>query len=145
MILLLVFLKGFVISLAWNSPSKTKQKVLSHVNSFWSDIYTKAKNDSEYLKLIWSGTFAICSTQPLWFWSRIGSRVKIIHYIQPSNLSSALLKLNYFFFKHNALMISPFLIADVWHQRRQSCHNRRCKNVRVFKIIDTSHWYLRIL
>ena len=49
-----------------------------------------AKNGSEYLKLIWSGTFAIFNTKPLWFWSRIGSRVKISHYIQPSNLSSAL-------------------------------------------------------
>ena len=27
---------------------------------------------------------------PLWLLSRIGSRVKISHYIQPSNLSSAL-------------------------------------------------------
>ena len=81
MILLLVFLKGFVISLAWNSPSKQNKKVLSHVSSFWSDIYKKCQE---------------------WFWmfeaylewnfckSRIGSRVKISHWIQPSNLSSAL-------------------------------------------------------
>ena len=34
--------------------------------------------------------FTIFNTEPLWFWSRIGSRVKISHYIQPSNLSSAL-------------------------------------------------------
>ena len=30
------------------------------------------------------------NTQPLWLWSRIGGWVKISHYIQPSNLSSAL-------------------------------------------------------
>ena len=71
-------------------PFKTKLKVLSHVNSFWSEIYKKCQKWSECLKLIWSGTFAICSTQPLWLWSRIGSRVKII---QPSNLSSALRKI----------------------------------------------------
>ena len=40
---------------------KTKQKMLSRVNSFWSEIYKNAKNGSECFKLIWSGTFAICS------------------------------------------------------------------------------------
>ena len=71
-------------------PFKTKQKVLSHEIVFGHIFTRNAKNGSECLKLIWSGTFAICSTQPLWLWSRIGSRVKISHYIQPSNLSSAL-------------------------------------------------------
>ena len=36
------------------------------------------------------GTFAICSTQPLWLFSRIGSRVNISNNIRPSNPSSAL-------------------------------------------------------
>ena len=49
-----------------------------------------AKNCFECLELIWCGTFAIFNTEPLWFWSRIANRVKISHYIQPSNLSSAL-------------------------------------------------------
>ena len=47
-------------------PFKTKQKVLSHVNSFGQIFTRNAKNGFECLKLIWSGTFAICSTQPLW-------------------------------------------------------------------------------
>ena len=36
-------------------------------------------------------TFVIFITEPLWRWSRIGSRVKISHYIQPSILSNALI------------------------------------------------------
>ena len=36
-----------------------------------------------------SAFFAIFITQALWVWCRIGSRVKISHYIQPSNLPSA--------------------------------------------------------
>ena len=35
-------------------------------------------------------SFAIFVTQPLRLWSKIGSSVEISHYIQPSNLSSAL-------------------------------------------------------
>ena len=53
-----------------------------------------AQNGFDCLKLIWSGTFAIFNTKPLWFWSRIGSKVKMSHEIQPSNLSSALLGLS---------------------------------------------------
>ena len=41
--------------------------------------------------LIPSSTFAIFITHSLRLWSRMGSRVKITHYIQPSNFSSALL------------------------------------------------------
>ena len=44
MILLLSFPKGSVISLVRDSPSK--QKVLSHVNSFWSEIYKKCQKSS---------------------------------------------------------------------------------------------------
>ena len=35
-------------------------------------------------------TFATFTTQPFWLWSMIGSRVKISHCIQPSNLYCAL-------------------------------------------------------
>ena len=38
-----------------------------------------------------SSTFTIFVTHSLCLWSRMGSRVKISHYIQPSNFSSALL------------------------------------------------------
>ena len=73
--------------IAWDSPSK--QKVLSHEIYFGQKFTRNVKNGSECLKLIWNGTFAIYSTQPLWLWSRIGSKVKISPYIQASNISSA--------------------------------------------------------
>ena len=38
------------------------------------------------LKIIWSGTFEIFNAELLWFWFRIGSRVTIGNYVQPSNL-----------------------------------------------------------
>ena len=41
--------------------------------------------------LFQSSIFMIFITQSLCLWSRMGSRVKISHYIQPSNFSSALL------------------------------------------------------
>ena len=41
---------------------------------------------SKFVVLFPRATFAIFITQPLRLWSRIGSRVKISHYIQPSNL-----------------------------------------------------------
>ena len=62
-----------------------------HLNRALGQKFTSnAKNGFEFLKLIWSGTFAIFNTEPLWFWSRIESRVKISHYIQLCNLYSAL-------------------------------------------------------
>ena len=57
---------------------------------FGQKFIRNAKNGSGCLKLIWSGTFEIFNTEPFWFWSRIRSRVKISHYIQPSNLYRAL-------------------------------------------------------
>ena len=72
----------------------TKSPLLAvKVVAFDPKFTRNAKNSSECFKLIWSGTFAICSTQPLWLWSRLRSRVKKSHYIQPSNLSSALIGL----------------------------------------------------
>ena len=44
---------------------KTK-KVFSHVDSFCQEFTRNAKNGSECLKLIGSGTFTFCRTQPLW-------------------------------------------------------------------------------
>ena len=78
----------------WKYPQELQLlhlKTSYHLNRVFGQKFTRnAKNGFECLKLIWSGTFAIFNTEPLWFWSRIGSRVKISHYIQPSNLSSAL-------------------------------------------------------
>ena len=80
----------------WKFPQELQLlhlKTSSHLNRVFCQIFTRnAKNGFECLKLFWSGTFAIFSAEPLWFWSRIGSRVKISHYIKPSNLSSALKK-----------------------------------------------------
>ena len=78
----------------WKYPQELQLlhlKTSYHLDRVFGQKFTRnAKNRFECLKLIWSGTFAIFNTEPLWFWSRIGSRVKISHYIQPSNLSSAL-------------------------------------------------------
>ena len=87
MILLLIFFKGSVISLAWDSPSKQKIFFYFMWISFGQKFTRKAKNGSECWELIWSGTFAICSTQPLWLWSKIVSRVELSHYIQPIVIS----------------------------------------------------------
>ena len=61
------------------SPSKQNKKCYFMWIVFGHIFTRNAKNGSECLKLIWSGAFAICSTQPLWLWSRIGSRLKISH------------------------------------------------------------------
>ena len=78
----------------WKYPQELQLlhlKTSYHLNWVFGQKFTRnAKNGFECLKLVWSGTFAIFNTEPLWFWSRIGSRVNISHYIQPSNLSSAL-------------------------------------------------------
>ena len=68
-------------------PFKKKSYLMELV--FVQKFTINAKKISERLKCIWSGTFAICSMQPFWLWSRIRSRVKKSHYIQPSTLSSA--------------------------------------------------------
>ena len=39
--LFFIFLKGFVISIVRNCRSKQFQKGVSHVNSFWSEVYKK--------------------------------------------------------------------------------------------------------
>ena len=65
---------------------KTEQK------EFFGQKFTRnAKNGFECLTVIWSGTFATFNIEILWFLYRIGIMVKISHYIQPSNLSSALI------------------------------------------------------
>ena len=72
--------------------SPSKQNVLSHVNSFWSENYTKCQKWFWIFEAYLKWNFCNCSTQPLWLWSRIGSRVKITHYIQPIKLSSSALE-----------------------------------------------------
>ena len=78
----------------WKYPQELQLlhlKTSYHLNRVFGQKFTRnAKNGFECLKLIWSGTFEIFNTEPLWFWSSIGSRVKISHYIQPSNVSSTL-------------------------------------------------------
>ena len=102
----------------WKYPQELQLlhlKTSYHLNRVFGQKFTRnAKNGFECLKLIWSGTFAICSTQPLWLWSRIGSRVKISHYIQPSNLSSAL---SYTFKSKVFFTFLPqlYLILLHWH------------------------------
>ena len=61
---------------------------LCQSNSHWIYLF------ENYLDNNWDFflTFAISITQSLWIGSRIRSRVKIIHYIQSSYLSSALLR-----------------------------------------------------
>ena len=78
-----IFLKGSVISL---SKVALKQKMSFLLNKVFGQKFTRNE------KKIPSATFAIFNTQLLLLRSRIGIsvNVKIIHYIQPSNLSSAL-------------------------------------------------------
>ena len=45
-------------------------------------------------------TFAISLAQSLWVGSRIGSKVKISHYIQPNDISSALFSVTQLKDKH---------------------------------------------
>ena len=72
---LFIFWNSSVLPLAEDPPSK--QKVLLHLISFWSENNKKCQKLLQFVAL--------------WLWSRIGSRDKISHQIQPSNLSSALL------------------------------------------------------
>ena len=65
--------------------------VLSHVKKVFGQKFPRnAKNVFECLRLIYSAIFSIFNTQLL-FRSWIGSRVKIRHYFQSSNLFIALL------------------------------------------------------
>jgi hypothetical protein len=106
----------------WRYPQELQLlhlKTSCHLNRVLGQIFMrKAKNGFECLKLIWSGT--------LCFWSRIGSRLKISHYIQPSNLSSAL---------GIILYLCKFFISDIKKfpvsfgilaATRDCCRNLRC-------------------
>ena len=77
-----------MISLAESTPKSCSCCTWKQVISFLPEIYTKCQKS--YLK--WS--FAIFNTEHLGVLSRIRSRVKISHYIQPINLSSVLVKLS---------------------------------------------------
>ena len=68
--------------------------------------------------------FVICSTHPLWLWSRIGSRVKIRHYIRPSNLSSVLqnLYLGIFLFTVSPQWPTWVPTARILQWNAYSCH-----------------------
>ena len=67
----------------WKYPQELQllhMKTSYHLNKVFGQTFTRnAKNGFACLKLIWSGTFAIFNTEPLWFWFRVGSRVKISH------------------------------------------------------------------
>ena len=63
-----------------------------------------------------SAAFAIFITQTLWLWSRIGGRVKISHYIQPSNIYIALKrKFRFIFFPwtHFSVLLNCIRPNDV--------------------------------
>ena len=66
---------------SWKFPQEMQLlhlKTIYHLNRVFGQKFTRnAKNGFECLKLIWGGTFASFNTEPLWFCSRIGSRVKI--------------------------------------------------------------------
>ena len=77
----------------WQNERRQKPKTLvsAHVNRVLGQKFKRTpKSAFECFKLMWSRNLTIANTQPLWLWSRIRSRVKITHYIQPSNHSSAL-------------------------------------------------------
>ena len=121
--LVFIFLKDSVISLAESTPKSCscctwkQNKKCYHLNRVFGQKFTRnAKNGFECLKLIWSGAFAIFNTEPLWFWPRIRSWVKISHYIQPSNLSSALgMKLfNHWLAADNLAIVFNMKPRDIW-------------------------------
>ena len=63
-----------------------------------------------------SAAFAMFITQTLWLWSRIGGRVKISHYIQPSNIYIALKrKFRFIFFPwtHFSVLLNCIRPNDV--------------------------------
>ena len=75
--------------------SSSKNKIFFSFFSWKSCTWQQTKKNlvsssQEMPKFVVLFPSATSITQPLWLWSKIGSRVKISHYIQPSNLSSAL-------------------------------------------------------
>ena len=85
---LLFFLKGFVISLAWDSPSKQNKKCYLMLIVF-------VRNLQEMPKMVLN-VWSLSEVELLQFVTPdlcgFGSRVKISHYIHPSNISSDLFK-----------------------------------------------------
>ena len=70
----------------WKYPQELQLlhlKTSYHLNRVFGQKFTRNVKNGFWM-------FTIINTESLWSWSRIGSRVKISHSIQPSNLSSAL-------------------------------------------------------